>query len=914
MLDKFHMDDEVARQTAELLFDLLPYFGSGENDQADQIFLETLNSNETLVNCVDLHANTLLMVAAQHSKLQLIDIFLKKHVNVNAQNYMGVSTMHIVCYETNQNSYPMAEKLIRAGADLKSSDTEGCTPLHYAASAGDSKIVALLLMYGSDPLTKDKRGFVPQDYAVQQGHKRVVDLLYNATASSHPDEAAKPATASSSQAAQSDHAAAETERKVEKAAAGLWQEFIDPASNCPYYYNALTGETTWERPSDFAPDANSAAMEMVRRSSQRQRESKGVDDVVVLLAKFKQIAWREGMRKVVDKQKAQARRFAMEQAKARIYLLQQGGEAAETVKQELGVNDRELEEMRSKLAEFQAAQTMNESKMTEMRRVLEAKSAEFSNVQASMDALKRETASKDDEFAVNQTVAAQEVEQRAARQLADLRAQLAARDEELGRVRTQLVDTEKKAEEETSATRRAAAVAAKAQQDAAATEMEAARQEMLKRESELSAVRAEAQRLREETQSNEVEVKRARELASRQAQLEYEAEESKKKLGDLQVHNEKLRKDYLQEQTLRRKYHNEVEDLKGAIRVFCRVRPLSKSELERGNFDCTTIDATSINLTDEGTEKTFEFDSCFGTNSTQEEVFEDTKRLVQSAMDGFNVCVFAYGQTGSGKTFTMSGVPSLPGITPRTVIELFDIQRRDAGKFRYTFTFYMMELYKDFLVDLLYTGNDDGRPKLNIKKDQRGVVYVEGTTVKPANSREELEGLIQSGFDGRHVASTKMNSESSRSHLIMAVIIDSLNLATQVSTVGKLTLVDLAGSERAGKTGATGEQMKEAQSINKSLSALGDVIGALTSGQKHVPYRNHPLTMLMSDSLGGNAKTLMFVNASPAEYNIAETINALDYAKRVKTVTNVSSKTVETEAIKSLKKELAELKKRAGAK
>lgn len=132
--------------------------------------------------------------------------------------------------------------------------------------------------------------------------------------------------------------------------------------------------------------------------------------------------------------------------------------------------------------------------------------------------------------------------------------------------------------------------------------------------------------------------------------------------------------------------------------------------------------------------------------------------------------------------------------------------------------------------------------------------------------------------------------------------------AKPVTTVGKISLVDLAGSERVGKTGADGDRLKEAQSINKSLSALGDVIGALTSGQKHIPYRNHKLTMLLSDSLGGNAKTLMFVNASPADYNRAETINSLSFAKRVKKVTNNSSKTVETGEIRALKKQLAQLR------
>jgi hypothetical protein len=139
-----------------------------------------------------------------------------------------------------------------------------------------------------------------------------------------------------------------------------------------------------------------------------------------------------------------------------------------------------------------------------------------------------------------------------------------------------------------------------------------------------------------------------------------------------------------------------------------------------------------------------------------------------------------------------------------------------------------------------------------------------------------------------------MNAVSSRSHLIFSILVEAKNITTGVASVGKLTLVDLAGSERAGKTGATGDRLKEAQSINMSLSALGDVIGCLCSGEKFVPYRNNKLTMLLQvrprlcctscasdfrfvlqDGLGGNAKTLMFVNVSPSEYNADETANSL---------------------------------------
>lgn len=175
----------------------------------------------------------------------------------------------------------------------------------------------------------------------------------------------------------------------------------------------------------------------------------------------------------------------------------------------------------------------------------------------------------------------------------------------------------------------------------------------------------------------------------------------------------------------------------------------------------------------------------------------------------------------------------------------------------------------------------------------------------------------QLGAEGRTVSSTQMNADSSRSHLLCSIVVSSTNRRTGSCIRGKLTLVDLAGSERVGKSGASGDQLKEAQSINKSLSALGDVIGALTTGVKHVPYRNHALTMMMSDSLGGNSKTLMFVCASPADYNASETINALQFAARCKTVTNSAggpgNPAAAAAQVQALRRELQKLKEEAGS-
>nr|AMS24255.1 kinesin 14-VIa protein [Marsilea vestita] len=372
---------------------------------------------------------------------------------------------------------------------------------------------------------------------------------------------------------------------------------------------------------------------------------------------------------------------------------------------------------------------------------------------------------------------------------------------------------------------------------------------------------------------------------------------------------------YKEEQVLRKRYFNMMEDMKGKIRVFARWRPLSEKEKgENQRAVLTRPDEFTLEHPwKDDKPKQFQFDRVFDETSTQEDIFEDTKYLVQSAVDGYNVCIFAYGQTGSGKTFTIYGSEANPGLTPRATRELFSILKRDSNKFSFSLKAYMIELYQDTLVDLLLPKNAK-RPKLEVKKDSKGMVLVENCTLVPVSTLEDLEAIVMKGLDRRHISGTQMNSESSRSHLVLSIIIESTNLQTQVQVKGKLSFVDLAGSERVKKSGSSGEQLKEAQSINKSLSALGDVISALATEEQHIPYRNHKLTMLMSDSLGGNAKTLMFVNISPAESNIDETYNSLGYASRVRAITNDASKNVSNKEVARLKKLVSYWKEQAGKK
>ncbi|ROI27739.1 Kinesin-like protein KIN-14E [Anabarilius grahami] len=347
----------------------------------------------------------------------------------------------------------------------------------------------------------------------------------------------------------------------------------------------------------------------------------------------------------------------------------------------------------------------------------------------------------------------------------------------------------------------------------------------------------------------------------------------------------------------------------GKIRVFCRIRPLTLAEqARRGQTIVACLDDYSVILETPRGPREFQFDKIFNSDCTQEEVFIESSGLIQCAIDGFNVCIFAYGHTGSGKTFTMVGDRDRrnPGIIPRTFTKIFEIIQDNESKFEFKVSAYMLELYNDRLQDLFVSPAEAFSNRIEIKRDRKGLVFAQGAETKEAASAGELFALFEQGCANRHIAATKMNVESSRSHLIVGIMIESRNLTNGSVSFGKLSLVDLAGSERAAKTGAKDDQLKEANSINKSLSALGDVISALSMEQPHVPYRNNKLTQLMQDSLGGNAKTLMFLNISPSDGNLDETLTSLIYATRVKAITNNAQRNIDSKEIAQLKEANAE--------
>ncbi|NXK53613.1 KIFC3 protein, partial [Chauna torquata] len=351
--------------------------------------------------------------------------------------------------------------------------------------------------------------------------------------------------------------------------------------------------------------------------------------------------------------------------------------------------------------------------------------------------------------------------------------------------------------------------------------------------------------------------------------------------------NRELLRKYRRELQLRKKCHNELVRLKGNIRVFGRVRPITKEDGEGPEAaNAVTFDADDdavLHLLHKGKQVSFELDKVFPPQASQEEVFQEVQALVTSCIDGYNVCIFAYGQTGAGKTYTMEGTSANPGINQRALQLLFSEVHSKAADWDYAITVSVAEIYNEALRDLL---GKEPQEKLEIKlcPDGSGQLYVPGLTEFRVQSVEDINKVFEFGHVNRATECTNLNEHSSRSHALLIVTIRGLDRSTGLRTTGKLNLVDLAGSERVGRSGAEGNRLREAQYINKSLSALGDVIYALRSRQGHVPFRNSKLTYLLQDSLSGDSKTLMMVQVSPAEKNTSETLCSLKFAERVRSV------------------------------
>jgi kinesin family protein C1 len=321
--------------------------------------------------------------------------------------------------------------------------------------------------------------------------------------------------------------------------------------------------------------------------------------------------------------------------------------------------------------------------------------------------------------------------------------------------------------------------------------------------------------------------------------------------------HEKLR----QEETLRRKLFNQVQELKGNIRVMCRVRPAHATETDPASITFPDNDTDSKEVSIQGPSKTsatgkditsaysYSFDRVFGPAAQNGEVFEEISQLVQSALDGYNVCIFCYGQTGSGKTHTMS---SLDGMIPRATAQIYaEAQRLEEKGWRYIMQGSFIEVYNETYNDLLGRSEDIDKKKVEVRHDPaKKQTHLENAVSVALDGPDRVGEILDTASKNRTVAATKANMRSSRSHSVFILKLIGTNEVTGERSEGTLNLVDLAGSERLEHSKVEGARLKETQNINKSLSCLGDVINALGSSKEnaHIPYRNSKVRYLSSNS------------------------------------------------------------------
>ncbi|KDQ53292.1 hypothetical protein JAAARDRAFT_137340 [Jaapia argillacea MUCL 33604] len=325
------------------------------------------------------------------------------------------------------------------------------------------------------------------------------------------------------------------------------------------------------------------------------------------------------------------------------------------------------------------------------------------------------------------------------------------------------------------------------------------------------------------------------------------------------------------------------------VKIAARLRPRLAGELEDDSIHIIKETGGSAicvtNPRDSSQVFKFPFTSCYDQSSTQEEIFDkDVKPLIDVVFSGVTVTIFAYGVTSSGKTHTMQGTKSDQGVIPRVVRSLFSKRAHLPPNQTIAFTVSYIEIYKDEVYDLLV--NRDNAPKLPVRENDAGQVFVANLTKTEIGSVQEFDGLYSRATKHRSVGATNLNRASSRSHAVLTIEVAIGDLASDMTLTGKINLVDLAGSENNKLTGNDASRMAESAAINKSLSVLGQVVHALNQGASRIPYRDSKLTRLLQDALGGSAVGLLICNLAPGMKFRQDTLNTLNFAVRTKNVEN----------------------------
>jgi len=370
----------------------------------------------------------------------------------------------------------------------------------------------------------------------------------------------------------------------------------------------------------------------------------------------------------------------------------------------------------------------------------------------------------------------------------------------------------------------------------------------------------------------------------------------------------------------------QLEDQNNYFNVVIRLRPPlprekplngifhSIVEISKDRQHCSITEYLGTQTNDEEREKDIKmhpeksivhkyiFDCAYDMVDSQKMVYTNTaQKAINSLLEGYNATMFAYGQTGTGKTYTMEGFHYARnhedrGMIPRAVEDIFShIENCPNKSTKFMVRASYLQIYMEIVSDLLALPTHS--KALQIREDKKKGLFVEGLSEWTVRRPDDICELLKRGALYRKTAHTKMNDLSSRSHAVFILIVEQLSDDDHLSPskcrkrtikTSKLNIVDLAGSERVSVSGATGNRLLESRKINQSLSALGNVISALTDlkNRSHIPYRDSKLTRMLEDSLGGNCKTIMMAMISPSNDSFSETLSTLKFAHRAKKVRN----------------------------
>jgi len=832
------------------------------------------------VNGKDAHSRTALYMAASKGHLECVELFLDHEADAEIADNEHSSPLHKAVVGGHVS---VQRALLHAKADVECKDKKGSRPIHLAAFTGDCVSARLLISHSADLECADDTGLTPLHWAIYKNHLRFAELLVEENvkvdacdasgrtplfyaAYANRVEGLKFLLENGADHRVVDHedrTALEHAKKrglaqatafLEAVQNGIWRPDGEASKE-----NSAPRAACGEDPAQMKElKRNNRALERrLKRTTQQQEKTVGEKEAIERRLKRAQTEldlWEERL--------AAANERTAEEAELKSSALAQ----VETLRERLLQSERRCAEQQENLES-------TAGKLAALRAELTAVQAASAEQATDNCTLRTEIGNLQDLLEQQEKLLHESAEQsrELQKQLSD--AQSLAYRQELEK-KDQLRKNE-------LLTRR---IQNKWGPEHCAQQVDQLCDALADLRTELGSVRAEHLQMAANTRQCFAQLAEQMTRAWNNTMTRYHTESER--MRDLYTTTLRERKDLF----------NQLQDLKGNIRVFCRVRPVLGGEEEEAigypELQPDTLFAGPV--VGKHKPKSFEFDKVFRPDSTQEEVFADTKPLVTSVIDGYNVCILAYGQTGSGKTFTMEGPPDQPGVNTRALQELFAVttHRGSAEGYNYQIEVSIMEIYNDKVYDLLvdfpkkrgFTRLD--RPSLDIKSGDDGM-YVPGLTTVPVECLEDVHNVLSRGHKNRATGATDLNEHSSRSHLLLRIEVHGRNEKSGDTSYGKLHLVDLAGSERVSRSGATDERLREAQHINLSLSALGNVIECLANRgegkRRHIPYRDSSLTYLLQDSLGaGDSKTLMFVQVSNNCTDLSETVCSLNFASRVR--------------------------------